>query len=513
MTFSRFEYLCTVVCIASASLQMSCSKSGSSKSTSESGESVIKTLVDIGGDLKFTDLTGLETFKVYGLDADNTKLAFADGKQGFDAKLQGEVYDALNKANAFSQLLFELPAGAVKYYIPEQTIGPLTCKFDPETSLLANLTDRDRLAQLAAEKNALDASTDADKVAKVNANTIAYAIELFKNPTVVATCTNSNTYSFKGKATGLDGNLELQVGDNHTIAVSSAGQVTAEGEEAAAIEFSGEFGPFEAVTEDTWNEQVFDDLKTASKEGYWATGGILNAVKDPVAMPYIKAKLAISSQPVGQKCTLNKDDIYLYARVSASMMERVGAPNYYQVDVSSQKYFSDLRNIQVTCGPEPEKFSIGGTISGLLGTLVLTVDDEDHAIASGATTYEIPDLEPESAYQVSVKTQPSGMSCKVDAAGTTSSLTSNITDANIACGYTVGGTISGLVGTVSIKTNLGATMTISQNGAFVFPELFQANQYVEVSVVTDPSGHTCHVGAGDHVTITESVSNVSIYCY
>ena len=81
------------------------------------------------------------------------------------------------------------------------------------------------------------------------------------------------------------------------------------------------------------------------------------------------------------------------------------------------------------------------------------------ALASGA------------AYSVTVKTNPAGQSCTVsNGSGTVGS--ANVTNVAVSCSnaasFTVGGTVSGLSGTVVLQDNGGDNLSVTANGSFTF---------------------------------------------
>ena len=116
-------------------------------------------------------------------------------------------------------------------------------------------------------------------------------------------------------------------------------------------------------------------------------------------------------------------------------------------------------------GGNATTYSIGGTVTGLTGSgLVLQTNSGDVVPVSAPGAFTFPNqLGSGTAYTVSVKTQPSAPAqiCTVtNGSGTVG--TTNITTVAVACSaagtYTVGGTVSGLVGsglTLSICTHVG----------------------------------------------------------
>ena len=130
---------------------------------------------------------------------------------------------------------------------------------------------------------------------------------------------------------------------------------------------------------------------------------------------------------------------------------------------------SNILRINVT-GKNTD-YSIGGSITGLAGTVQLTNNSIGDALTSstdGAFTF--PTLEQTGApYDVTVLTQPSSQFCSVNG-GTGRVLGSDVTNIQVTCNtnaHTVGGNISGLSGTVTLQNN-GESLMTNSNGLFTF---------------------------------------------
>ena len=126
-------------------------------------------------------------------------------------------------------------------------------------------------------------------------------------------------------------------------------------------------------------------------------------------------------------------------------------------------------------------------------------------------------LGPGSAYNVTVKTNPSGQVCTVtNPSGTIA--TANVTNVSITCvttvvpTYTVGGTIAGLTGTAVLENNAGNDLSTSTNGAFTFSTALAQGSAYNVTVKTNPSGQVCTVTNPSGTIATANVTNVSITC-
>ena len=111
-----------------------------------------------------------------------------------------------------------------------------------------------------------------------------------------------------------------------------------------------------------------------------------------------------------------------------------------------------MTNVAVTC--TTATFTIGGTVTGLLGTGLALRDngDDDLTIAADGTfTFATP-LASGGTYAVTVATQPSGPVQSCSASGGSGTVGSgDVTGVVINCAtdaFVIGGTVSGLNGTV-----------------------------------------------------------------
>ncbi|MEO5625172.1 MAG: reprolysin-like metallopeptidase, partial [Dokdonella sp.] len=195
-----------------------------------------------------------------------------------------------------------------------------------------------------------------------------------------------------------------------------------------------------------------------------------------------------------------------------------------RVSVScSNNIFFDVSDVNFSIPGAAGTYSIGGTVSGLTGTgLVLKVNGgEDLPVsASGAFTFATP-LATGAAYAVTVSTQPSTpvQSCTVTNGSGNVGIV-DVTNVAVTCTtptYTVGGSVSGLVGTgLVLKLNASATnkVTVNSNGAFTFPFGLSDSTSYAVSVSTQPSApaQTCTITNVSGTIASANVSDVAVTC-
>ena len=222
----------------------------------------------------------------------------------------------------------------------------------------------------------------------------------------------------------------------------------------------------------------------------------------------------------GDKLTLNTEGTFAFAVPVAD-----GSP--YNVTVSSQPAGQtcsvsagtgtvpggSVTSVVVVCAVGA--YSVGGKVSGLSGSLVLQNNAaDDRAInADGAFTFAAP-VADGSAFKVTVLTQPAGLTCSVSS-GTGTISTSNVTDVAVVCAanpYTVGGTVSGLKGTVVLQDNGGDDFSVTADGSFVFATPIADGSSYKVTVLTQPAGQTCAVTSGTGMIAGADVGNVSVAC-
>ena len=183
--------------------------------------------------------------------------------------------------------------------------------------------------------------------------------------------------------------------------------------------------------------------------------------------------------------------------------------------MGGQRLGSRVVGIAAAGNNQPNAYSVGGTVSGLSGTVVLQQNGDDNLSinANGAFTFPIPVAEG-AAYNVTVLTQPATQTCTVtNGSGTMGA--SNVTNVGVTCStnaYSVGGTVSGLSGTVVLQQNGDDNLSINANGAFTFPIPVAEGAAYNVTVLTQPATQTCTVTNGSGTMGASNVTNVDVTC-
>jgi hypothetical protein len=78
--------------------------------------------------------------------------------------------------------------------------------------------------------------------------------------------------------------------------------------------------------------------------------------------------------------------------------------------------------------------------------------------------------------------------------------------------YTIGGSISGLTGTVTLQNNGSDNLVIGANGSFTFATALAVNSTYAVTVFAQPTGQTCGVTGGGGTITNANITSVSVTC-
>jgi hypothetical protein len=197
--------------------------------------------------------------------------------------------------------------------------------------------------------------------------------------------------------------------------------------------------------------------------------------------------VTVGTEPVGQTCTVN-------GGMGTTVTNNVSTVN-------------------VLCAVDT--YTIGGTITGLTASGLVLKDNGGNAlaVAAGSTTFQFATpVVYEGGYNVTVFQEPLGQSCTVGNAST-SAVTANVKNVTVICTntYTVGGTVSGLSGSVTLLDNGGNALALSTSGSFTFTTPIAQGSAYALTVGTQPSTQTCTVANGSG-TATSNVTNVTVTC-
>ena len=159
-------------------------------------------------------------------------------------------------------------------------------------------------------------------------------------------------------------------------------------------------------------------------------------------------------------------------------------------------------------------YTISGTVTGLSGTVVLQLNGGDDLTVTdnGSFTFAT-SLADGANYIVTVKTQPTGQTCTAtNNSGTISG--ANVTDVQVTCSvdsYTVGGTVSGLSGSLVLRNNSADDLTITSDGSFTFSTPVAHGGGYDVTVKSS-TGQACQVTNGSGTINGADVTDVEVDC-
>ncbi|WP_309828863.1 hypothetical protein [Paracidovorax wautersii] len=171
-----------------------------------------------------------------------------------------------------------------------------------------------------------------------------------------------------------------------------------------------------------------------------------------------------------------------------------------------------IRNVAVVCSTNI--YQVAGSVSGLVGNITLQLNGSASRTLSTNGAFSFPtSLAQGSAYAVTVQTQPAGQTCSVsNGTGTVNGPVSNVQVVCSANSYTVGGTVSGLTGSVALQNNGADNLTMSSNGAFTFSTPVATGATYNVTVLTQPAAQTCTVTNGSGSIGGANVTSAGVAC-
>lgn len=179
--------------------------------------------------------------------------------------------------------------------------------------------------------------------------------------------------------------------------------------------------------------------------------------------------------------------------------------------------------VQVTCAIIPVTATIGGNVSGLQGTGLKLQDNGGDTLTITGTgtvpfTFSTPVTGPTDAYAVTVLDQPTNPLQICTVTNGSGTATANVTNVAVSCvlAYTIGGTVTGVVGTGLILENSdNEQLPITANGGFTFVNPVPTGYAYTVTIFAQPTGpaQTCVVTPGTGSgTATANVTTVAITC-
>lgn len=184
---------------------------------------------------------------------------------------------------------------------------------------------------------------------------------------------------------------------------------------------------------------------------------------------------------------------------------------------------ANVTTVSVTCTTNPVTAKIGGTLTNLAtGSSVVLQNNGGDSLtipANGTFTFKTSVTGPTDAYAVTVLTQPTTPNQICTVTNGSGTATADVTNVAVNCvlSYSVGGTVTGLVGTGFVLQNSSnlEQYTIPGNGAFAFKNLVPTGTAYTVTIATQPTGptQTCVVTPSTASgTATSNVTTVEVTC-
>lgn len=320
------------------------------------------------------------------------------------------------------------------------------------------------------------------------------------------------TYTVGGAVTGLNGIVVLQINGGDDVALSADGPFTFPTAISRGTSYSV------AV-----RTQPPGQICTVTNGSGSISGFVTN-----VAVKCVAASFNVGGGVTGLAGTLvlqnnGADDTVISVNGAFSFATAVPAGGSYNVTVKTQPAGqqcsvssgggvanANVANVVVSC---ISYWTVGGTVAGLAGTVVLQNNGRDDLAVSGNGSFTFGTaLANGDAYNVTVVAQPNGKTCAVtNGAGVATGSVTNVQVTCVTNTYTIGGTVAGLNGTVTLRNNGGDNLSVTANGGFTFANAVAHGSSYNVTVLAQPTGQTCSVANGVG-TVTGNITNVQVTC-
>ena len=172
----------------------------------------------------------------------------------------------------------------------------------------------------------------------------------------------------------------------------------------------------------------------------------------------------------------------------------------------------NISNITIAC--TSSSYNVSGTVSGLTGSVVLQNNGaEDLTVSNGSFSFTNK-INKGSAYNVTVKTQPSPFTCS--AASNRGLASDNMSSVSIVCAvqaYFLSGTASGLGSTTLGLQFDNETKTLSDNGSFSFSTPVAEGGGYSIYIPSQPDNRTCSVTNGTRSNVSQDYTDLKAVCW
>lgn len=344
---------------------------------------------------------------------------------------------------------------------------------------------------------------------------------------VDVTCVGA-AFTVGGTVAGLEGNgLTLQLNGGDDLAIASNGRFT--------FATSRESGSTYDVTVSAQPTDPSQSCTVADASGVVGAGDVRNVRVTCATNTYSISGEVNGLLGAGLVLENSGDRIEIESDGQFTFPTEVASGGSYEIAVREQPtgptqsctitngagtiVDADIANVQVSC--TTSQFLVGGTVGGLAGSgLVLrnngaddlTVDSDGSftfptALASGGSYDVTIAAHPTSPTQICTLSNASGVVADRDVA--------SIQVSCVTTEFTLGGTVSGLLGSGLVLRNNGADdVAIAADGAFTFADSLLSGTPYNVAVATPPSSPTqeCAIANGTGTITDANVTNVAVSC-
>ncbi len=172
----------------------------------------------------------------------------------------------------------------------------------------------------------------------------------------------------------------------------------------------------------------------------------------------------------------------------------------------------NISNITIAC--TSSSYNVSGTVSGLTGSVVLQNNGADDLTVSNGSFSFTNKINKGSAYNVTVKTQPSPFICS--AASNRGLASDNMSSVSIVCAvqaYFLSGTASGLGSTTLGLQFDNETKTLSDNDSFSFSTPVAKGGGYSIYIPSQPDNRTCSVTNGTRSNVTQDYTDIKAVCW
>jgi hypothetical protein len=160
-------------------------------------------------------------------------------------------------------------------------------------------------------------------------------------------------------------------------------------------------------------------------------------------------------------------------------------------------------------------YTVGGSIHGLHGTIVLENSNGEQITLTADGPFTFPTALAHGApFAITIASAPAGQLCTVDSLRSGTVNGANVTDIGVICldHFAVGGTISGLSGSVTLRNNGTDELALTQNGAFQFAAPVIDGRSFEVEIVAGATTQRYTLAGASGTVNGAAVTSIEVDC-